>query len=63
MRKEQYFMKLSCAVCAALMLPLGAGGGTAQAEEAAVSTSNIYYQQIQAPVVQPASYSCWMMTR
>ncbi|MEK5023467.1 outer membrane protein assembly factor BamB family protein [Paenibacillus sp. FSL M7-1046] len=54
MRKEQYFMKLSCAVCAALMLPLGAGGGTAQAEEAAVSTSNIYYQQIQAPVVQPA---------
>lgn len=56
-------MKLSCAVCAALMLPLGAGGGTAQAEEAAVSTSNIYYQQIQAPVVQPASYSCWMMTR
>ncbi|AIQ16681.1 serine/threonine protein kinase [Paenibacillus sp. FSL H7-0357] len=54
MRKEQYFKKLSCAICAALMLPLGAGDGTAQAEKAAVSTSNIYYQQIEAPAVQPA---------
>lgn len=54
MSKEQYFKKLSCAICAALMLPLGAGGGTAQAEKAAVSTSNIYYQQIEAPAVQPA---------
>ncbi|MBT2292290.1 PQQ-binding-like beta-propeller repeat protein [Paenibacillus albidus] len=48
------FKKLSCTVCAALMLPLGGGGEIAQAEEAAVRTSNIYYQQVDAPVVQPA---------
>ncbi|QQZ58533.1 PQQ-binding-like beta-propeller repeat protein [Paenibacillus sonchi] len=54
MGKGQIFKTLSGAICAALMLPLGVGGGTAQAEEAAVSIRNPYYQQVEAPVVQPA---------
>lgn len=48
------FKKISYAICAALILPLGVQTGTLQAEEAAVSTSNIYYNQVQAPVVEPA---------
>ncbi|MNO27294.1 outer membrane biogenesis protein BamB [compost metagenome] len=50
----QNFKKFSCAICAVLMLPIGEGGGAVRAEEAAVSTSSIYYQQVEAPVVQAA---------